>query len=359
MQTKPYAIVSDQHFHNWQKFNAVNEKGVNTRLQFQLGELRRCANELRDAGGNLIVNAGDTFHVRGSLAPTVLNPVLDLHRELIAEGFEIIIDAGNHDLEGKDAERLSSAATALENVGCKVVSSWEHGLHIHDYIVVVPWFGSVRQLKEKLELIDPTDRAGVDLILHAPVDGVLIGIPDHGLTGEYLANLGFRRVFTGHYHNHKEVVPGKVWSIGATTHQTWSDVGTKAGFLIVREDGVTWRKSHAPEFVQINGGEDELELAAMVQGNYIRAFIDSGAKSKEVAALRELFTSHGAREVVLIPQGSAKTTRATGAVTVTKGETLEASVAGYVKAQKFENEAAVNDLCAQILAEARAGALSE
>ncbi|MFM0095586.1 hypothetical protein PQQ87_08235 [Paraburkholderia nemoris] len=355
----PYAIVSDQHFHLWQKFNSVNERGINTRLQYQLDELRRCADELREAGGNLIVNAGDTFHVRGSLAPSVLNPVLDLHRELIKEGFEIIVDAGNHDLEGKDAERLSSAATALESVGCKVVSSWQQGLDVHDRIVVVPWFGSVRALKEKLELIDPADRPGVDLILHAPVDGVLMGIPDHGLTGEYLASLGFRRVFSGHYHNHKEIVAGKVWSIGATTHQTWSDVGTKAGFLIVREDGVIWRKSHAPEFVQINGGEDELEMAAMVNGNYVRAFVDSAAKSKEVAALRTLFESHGAREVVLIPQGSAKATRETGAVSVTKGETIEASVAGYVKAQKFDNEAAVSDLCAAILAEARAGALSE
>jgi DNA repair exonuclease SbcCD nuclease subunit len=359
MRKKPYAIVSDQHFHNWQKFNSVNKDGVNSRLQFQLDELRRCADELREAGGNLIVNAGDTFHVRGSLAPSVLNPVLDLHRELIKEGFQIIIDAGNHDLEGKDAERLSSAATALESVGCKVVSTWQQGLEVHDHIVVVPWFGSVRELKEKLELIDPADRDGVDLILHAPVDGVLMGIPDHGLTGEYLANLGFRRVFSGHYHNHKEVVAGKVWSIGATTHQTWSDVGTKAGYLIVKDEGVVWRKSHSPEFVQINGTEDELELAALVQGNYVRAFVDSKAKAKEVEALRSMFESHGARGVVLITQASAKAARQTGAVSVTKGETLEASVAGYVKAQKFDNEAAVSELCAAILAEARAGALSE
>ena len=49
-----------------------------------------------------------------------------------------------------------------------------------------------------------------------------------------LAKLGFRRVFAGHYHHHCSFEDGKVWSIGATTHQTASDIGTKAGFLLVQ-----------------------------------------------------------------------------------------------------------------------------
>ncbi|MFW6855278.1 metallophosphoesterase [Burkholderia gladioli] len=356
---KPYALVSDQHFHSWNKFNTVNENGINSRLQYQLNELKRAADELRAAGGNLIINAGDTFHVRGSLAPSVLNPVLDLHRALVDDGFEIIVLAGNHDLEGKDAARLTSAATSLESVGCRVISSPDpESWIVYGNLVMVPWFDSVAMLKEKLEALPVLPRGNMDLILHAPVDGVILGIPDHGLTGDYLAGLGFRRVFSGHYHNHKEIVPGKVWSIGATTHQTWSDINTKAGFLLVGED-VKWRKSHAPEFVQIAPEDEEEDVMTAVPGNYVRAFIDSQAKTKDVAEVRALLESYGAKGVVLIPAPKAGAARAAGVTAIASTGTLEESVTAYVNAQDFSSKVDVAQLCASILNQARLEAAAE
>ena len=120
-------------------------------------------------------------------------------------------------------------------------------------MVIIPWIASIAKLKEAIEYVAPADRPGCDLLLHAPLDNVIPGIPDHGLEPSYLASLGFRRVFCGHYHHHAEPAPN-VFSIGSLTGQTWSDIGAKAGFLIVTETEVNWRSTHAPSFVEIGAG---------------------------------------------------------------------------------------------------------
>ena len=109
---KPYGLMADLHLHNWNAFASVGESGVNARLQLLLNEIRRCADEVKKAGGDTIVIAGDVFHVRGSIAPSVLNPTLDTLRHLISGGIRFVILAGNHDLEGKESNRIGSAITA-------------------------------------------------------------------------------------------------------------------------------------------------------------------------------------------------------------------------------------------------------
>src|SRR3569833_3315235 len=122
---KPYGVMSDTHNHGWSAFATVLPSGVNSRLQIILDETWRCAQEIKKAGGDTLYHGGDLFHVRGSIAPSVLNPTTDCYRAIIEDGIQVVIDAGNHDLEGKEAARVSSAITALEGVGCKVVNKPE------------------------------------------------------------------------------------------------------------------------------------------------------------------------------------------------------------------------------------------
>lgn len=350
---KPYGLMSDSHNHAWSAFASTTAEGINSRLKMLLDETARCAQEVRKAGGDTIIHAGDLFHVRGSLAPSVLNPTKDAYRELIKAGFKIVILAGNHDLEGKEALRISSAITALEDVGCKVINSFEAGLREVERVVLIPWTPDLNKLKDRIiEARDADPKPSeVDLVLHAPIDGVISGLPDHGLDPAWLATLGFRHVFSGHYHHHKTFA-GNVHSIGAIAHHTWSDVGSKAGFLVVDDAGPKWFKSHAPEFIEITALTDPSEIPLIVDGNYVRAKINS-SKAKDINDLRSYLESCGSKGVVILSQKEASVTKRDGS-TVAAGASIEVSVGSYVKASGFSNEAKLTALCQDILTEARA-----
>lgn len=340
----PYALISDTHHHNWTAFSSVNSDGVNTRLQQILDETQRCAVELAKVGGNTIIHAGDLFHVRGSVAPSVLNPTLDMYRRLCKD-FRVVLLAGNHDLEGKDANDLGSAITALKEVGC-IVANAEF---MDANVTAVPWTPGVADLKARIEAIDKSYRHGRDLVLHAGIDGVIKGLPPHGLDAEYLSKLGFRRVFAGHYHHHKQLADN-VWSIGALTHQTWGDIGTKAGFLIVTGEGVKWHSSHAPSFVEITPDMEPEDIPLLVDGNYVRAKVKT-SKPSEIDAMRKLLHDSGARGVTIVSQPAVGVTRT--ASSIKAGSSLEVSVQDFVNAAEFENPAKLATLCGEILKEAR------
>jgi hypothetical protein len=344
-----YGLIADLHLFNWSAFSTTLESGVNSRLQLLLDEVSRCAEEVRRQSGGLMVVAGDVFHVRGSVAPSVLNPVVDCFAE-IAKQISVVVIPGNHDLEGKNSQRISSAVTALEGVGVTVI----HETTRYGDLVLVPWVDSVSELKKLLEEVE-VDR-DTDLILHAPVNGVIKGIPDNGLDPAFLSSLKARGVFAGHYHNNKQVYSGAhstgcdVHSIGAIAHHTWSDVGSRAGFLIVG-DSVVWHKSHAPEFIDLPEDIDELEAELIIPGNYVRAKVANG-KVKEVNELREwLIEKCGAKGVTINVLRESTRARAPSA-TVSAGASLEVSIADYIKTHVSEHQDDVQSAAQRILLEA-------
>lgn len=346
---RPYGIISDSHHHQWSAFSTVNANGVNSRLQVLLDETKRCAAEVKAAGGYTLVHAGDLFHVRGNLTPSVLNPTIDCYREIIRDGIEVVLLAGNHDLEGKDAARVSSAITALEGVGCKIINKTDYDAATYADLVMVPWQQNIADLKAAIEFCDPTDRPDADLIIHAPIDGVIKGLPDHGLTDDYLSKLGFRRVFAGHYHHHKDFGNG-VYSIGALAHHTWGDIGTKAGFMIVKDgEPPRWFKSHAPEFVEVNAETDLEDVALLVDGNFVRVKTNS-TKANEVEEIRNFLTDAGAKGVVVLAQKDATVLARTGS-TISAGASIEVSVGDFIKRSAFANSERLAILCQDILKE--------
>ena len=354
---KPYGLAADLHLFNWSAFSAVNERGVNTRLAALLGELKRLAKEVLAAGGNRIYIAGDTFHVRGSIAPSVLNPTLDTFVEIKDMGVEVVVIPGNHDLEGKNSTRLGSAVTALEGAGCIVVeqNTMFDGDHDQIRVFAVPWCESIVTLKETLERVASRyERADeTDVILHAPIDGVLTGLPCHGLDPEWLGNLGFRSVYAGHYHHHKEF-DHCIYSVGALAHHTWSDVNSKAGFLLVGSTGPKWFKSHLPEFVDLN--ETNIEDGPLLaEGNYVRVKIDGALKMSEIESARQEVMDWGAKGVVVQSIKVAKVSREGSkdvTASVSAGASLESSISEYVKAQSFPDPEKINIECQRVLAEA-------
>jgi DNA repair exonuclease SbcCD nuclease subunit len=338
----PYLLLSDTHYHAWDAFSTVTPTGVNSRLDILLRETRRAYEHLKSVGGTHVFHAGDMFHTRGSLVPSVINPVREEYSRAAGQGLSTYAIAGNHDLESNDTRWLTAATSAMP------VQFTEDVTRIGD-VVLVNWHSSVKALMVTLEALaaETRDRKLVDLIIHAPVDGVLVGIPSHSLTAAMLAELGFRRVFSGHYHNHKDFENG-VYSIGALTHQTWSDVGTKAGYCLVYPDRVEWHESNAPKFIDV---QTELldtltadELSPVVVGNYCRTtLIDPTAKSE--ARTRTVLNEAGAVGVLIRSQKSAS--KMSTRREETKGiASLEATVSKYAELKGGEPLAA---LCAEIM----------
>jgi DNA repair exonuclease SbcCD nuclease subunit len=356
--TYPYLITSDQHAHNWSQFAGVDEGGVNTRLQAILNEMTRAHGALLAEGGDTSFYGGDLFHVRGRIEPSVFNPTFETIKGIHTHtpGLKTYAIPGNHDLEGKNADALGNAMQALSSIeGFKVFTT----PNLVGDVLVIPWFQDLNELRDRL-----ADAAGAfkaagrldqtDVIIHAPVNGIIKGIPDHGLEASELAAYGFRRVFSGHYHDHKVMEDGKVISIGATTHQTWNDPGSLAGFLLVWPDRIEHVPTAAPLFIDLHDHEieGEAELKALVAGNYVRFKVDDVTAS-EVEKWREDLKGAGALGSIILANKKKPDTTRTG-TTVTASKSLEASVAEFVANQlKPADVVSVQKLCADLIAQAR------
>lgn len=346
----PYGLMADLHLHGWSSFSSTGPDGVNSRLVMLLGEIERCAIEVVAAGGRIIVMAGDIFHVRGSVAPSVLNPardkLIDLHRSM---GVRFIIAAGNHDLEGKDSTRVGAAVTALEGPHARIITEPTYIEEIDAY--VVPWFEKPSDLLEELRAFKPEHgEFAFDAIIHAPIDGVIPGLPGHGITPEALAALGYRRVFAGHYHHHRAFEGGAV-SIGALAHHTWSDVGTKAGFLIVDPNSgeYSWRQSHLPQFIDLSKLAESVmpeEVPLLVDGNYVRVRVPA-SKTKEVEAARKELLDMGALHVLV--QAEPKPPAEARVSTVRAGASLEVSVSEFITKMPVKDHKAVIEAAMSVL----------
>jgi len=338
---KPYGLISDTHNHAWSAFATKDERGINNRLTHILDEFVRCAHAVHEAGGNTIYHAGDMFHVRGSVAPSVFNPTRDTMLECSKQfGTKWVVVAGNHDQEFKHSNIVGNAVQMLQDgKNIHVVNEWCSDNSGSKRIFLVPWIDSIADFKRTVEGIVKSEGANEadDLIIHAPVDGVIIGLPDHGIDADYLAGLGFGRVFAGHYHSAKRL-NDKVVSIGSITHQTWNDVGTDAGFWVISDNATLRVESQAPRFVEIDGTENPNDLSNMIAGNYVRVKL-TDPKTAQVRVLREELTKLGAAGVRIDPVKAASTVRSGGAIVKT-GSTLEQAITDFVAAAKMPADVA-------------------
>jgi DNA repair exonuclease SbcCD nuclease subunit len=347
----PYGLMADIHLHNWNAFAKPTKDGVNNRLYNLLGEIERCAKEVRAAGGDTIYIAGDVFHTRGVLTPQVLNLTLACFKGIVSNKVRVCVMPGNHDLEGKDSFELSSSVAALKEVGVEVC----HDPTVFtpsEKVIMIPWVESVTELKKMLAGLSEGSLKGrlhhFDCMIHAPVDGVITGLPSHGLNPNWLKDLGFKRVFAGHYHNHASF-ENKVVSIGALAHHTWSDVGTKAGFLIVHQEYFVWRKSLLPEFIDISQDTPWSEIELMADGNYIRCKTES-SDIKEIDKLRNSLLKLGAAgvSVVSVPKPVERRKVEIGSTLLTG---LETSVAKFIESEDFADKAKLIKEALTVLAE--------
>lgn len=349
---KPYGLMSDLHANNWSAFATLDSEGRNSRLMHTIHEIDRCCEETQKVGGDTVWIAGDLFHVRGSISPIVFNTLREVLLKWKTKGLTFKGIPGNHDLSDRESNALGSAVQMLIDDGhCE----FYHKCGCKDGMAWVPWVSNSQDYLKSIEEIRVDminkgfDTSEYDLICHIGVDGTLTNLPAHGVSAERMADFGFKRVFSGHYHNHRDF-GNSVWSIGATTHHTWGDVNTKAGFMIVYEDRVKFFASHAPSFIELTGEEEAEDIPLIVDGHFVQAKI-SASTLTEVANWRQALLDMNAKGVVIAQTGSKAAVTRVG-LTVKSMSSLDNSVSTYCTEKKLRPNVAT--LAADVLVRARA-----
>jgi len=337
--TYPFCVISDIHCHDWNQFSYINQDGINNRLIHILEAIQEAAKALLAAGGKDLVITGDLFHTRGSIKPSVFNPTYAVFEWISRQGITTHLIPGNHDLEGDNTTMIGNACQtlgALPNFHVYTEPTILESGHIF-----VPWVDKPVGI---FELLSGTTFKDKTLFCHVGLSEVFNFNMGHTLDPKYLIEKGFKYVFAGHFHHHKSFTNGDatqwVFSVGALTHQTFGDIGTKAGYLIVYEDEVKQFETKAPKFVAL---EDDSH-----HGNYVR-IKDVELSKEDAAALKTELLGVGALGVFDQSKRPRLTVEAAAPIVFDTGAKLEANIQTYIKS-KYEGNLAVKlQKCAQVI----------
>ena len=283
-------VTADWHFHPFKAFSHIGEDGLNSRLADIAAAWRLCLEKGSEAGCEVMCVAGDLFHVRGQLKPSVVNVVLGCISDAVdRHGMRLVMIPGNHDMED-----FRGGPTAVDLFGGMM------GVHVlHDMVVEIngvkfmgiPYRQDVneflrvaRELCEKHEL-EP-GRAVV--LCHQGLDDVCAGtgMPPTGLSAAAVEDVFGRGmpVFLGHYHSHWRLnwrLSGVI-QVGAPIQHSFSSEGRATGWWIYdTERGPMYIENHnSPKFVTLTeksrGGEWN-------HGDFIRVVMPDLRKAEKLA----------------------------------------------------------------------------
>lgn len=372
-----YGLCADVHAHNWSQFSSLVDAydfapdKVNNRLKGIMDEFDRLCAATSKVKGKRVYIAGDLFHVRGNLKTSVINYVAVRMRASARNNrIQVVIMPGNHDLEDSEVTWFGNAAMMMDDIGDHdVEDQWirvvqEPTFFEDDMVAIVPWqntrHGLARAIDEiATSIVDDYGHSifNVDLHLHTGINGVLVGMPDHGWSSHELADFGFRRVFCGHYHQHKVFnIPSDVTeetpvvSIGSLTHQTWSDVGTTSGWLIVTNDSFYHSESVQPKFMDFDGFDDLKKYS----GNYVRVR-GLELEESEIKTLRDALEDVGVKGVVIQAVSKSKIVTRSGR-SASKAVRMETSVSDWIEENDPDNKEDVLREALDVLSEVRGAA---
>lgn len=319
-----YLLISDLHFHEFSAFSDLDENGVNTRLNIIATSVIESFERAKSLGIKTCIVAGDVTHRRGQVSPAVMNTLSRVFGE-ISRDMEVHIISGNHDLTTSHSMSIHSSITSLGSG--KIFCHSDKPVVIGD-VILFPWVQDTSALLEQMkEMADPRK----DAIIHAGIDTVLPHLD--GISPDSLNDLGYKRVFAGHYHNHKQVADG-VYSIGALTHQTWSDVGSKAGYCLVYTSKVEHYETSAPKFIDLDLDMPEDEIKSYVTGNYVRVKAEFADKN-DIDGIRSWLHSEGAKGLLVQPTVRTASVR-DDTLLASETSSLEESVDAYIESN-FED----------------------
>lgn len=124
---------------------------------------------------------------------------------------------------------------------------------------MVPWSENHSLMVEKFEDLSPEEKAQYVLFGHLAVSGA-IQQPSMPVTSRYRNHSGvlkgrhlidFRGSYLGHFHHHQEVVPDKVWYVGAPMQHHFGDkADTQRGIVLLEPTLTPADRAPAMQFMQ-------------------------------------------------------------------------------------------------------------
>ena len=280
-------VTADWHFHPFKAFSYIGPDGVNSRLADIARVWRWCLEQARKNDCEVMCVAGDLFHVRGQVKPSVANVVLRCVLEATQDyGLILVLTAGNHDMEdfrgGPTAIDLFRGIprvhvlrdTALDINGVKFLGvSYRNDAE--------EFLRAAGELREKHEL-----RPGKSIVLcHQGLDeaSVEAGMPPTGLTVKKIKDVfgADVPVFLGHYH--RPYRSGEIVQVGAPIQHSFSSEGRSSGCWLYDTTEGSWHVENdfSPRFVTLHGEPDIFESYS--KGDFIRVVMPDAKEAERIA----------------------------------------------------------------------------
>ncbi len=286
------AIMADIHFHDYKPHSHIDLDGVNSRLNDCATAFRWAANRAVGEGASILLIAGDVFHVRGAMKPSVINVVRGCIKYAVETcKLEVGILAGNHDMED-----FNGGPTAIDFLtdhhGPVYVLNKPGVWSINKMpVLAVPYQHTVEGFRDGLaKAMEGTTSKPEIALFHQGIDDFKprAAMPDTGVTAGFLRALVNEHVgpkcaiFSGHYHVPHADHGSLVFQVGALLQHNLGDEGTPRGILIYDTEK---RKAQfatnnvSPRFVTV--GDEPPVLSA--KGSFVRIKASTPEKGKELA----------------------------------------------------------------------------
>jgi DNA repair exonuclease SbcCD nuclease subunit len=263
-----FLLISDSHFHAYKSHASILEDGSNSRFIDIKQAWEEAVKDGWGKGCECLLFSGDMFHTRGVLKPSVFNEVFKL-MAWTAERMRIILVAGNHDMEAfQGGHTAIDTFDGLANGNIDVIKAPCCTMVGDIKVGGIPYIHDIDEFKRVFVAFSNENTPDITLI-HQGVDGFgPAGMPDCGITVNFLQENNGGMIVAGHYHDPK--VEGRVVMCGAPCQHSFSDEGSERGYWIY--DTETSKRQFyplyiTPEFITLDGTEKKPDIA---KGSIIR-----------------------------------------------------------------------------------------
>lgn len=257
-----FLASADLHAHQYPQFSVPDPVFGNNRLRTIIECLQHMKQYALEYKFTDIFLIGDIFHVRGIINATTFRVVHDCVRDMVKNGLNVHIVAGNHDQANKQGSITS--LTGLSNIA----RVYEHPCRVGN-VVLIPYSESREQYLQSFKLITKDVQY---VFIHAGVEGAQSSTsefrPKEELKLEDIPYEDLELVLLGHYHR-SQMFNNNVFYVGSLCHNTFEDSGVKKGFWAITEDDVTFVPTQYPEFVTVKFNKlDDLISTQFIPTNY-------------------------------------------------------------------------------------------
>lgn len=229
---KPWFIVSDIHFYH----------PFLNRLQSTLQWLIR---EVHEKQPKHILILGDTLHTRRDIELHTLHEVHKFFTALLSAPSkpQIHLLIGNHDMHLKHNRTVTSLDAFDTGHSIKIYREITPTQIDGEKVLFIPYHENQQEIADYLnnyKQIRMGDEAPETIVFgHMAINGAKCnGFSEHSnneFRGGHLMMsmlLGFKNVFSGHFHHHVSYVNGKITYVGSPMQQNFGDVGDeKRGYV--------------------------------------------------------------------------------------------------------------------------------